>query len=309
MWCCHIAQFKLKSLAFVICVLVITVRCPYNHHSTRILTFTQADTRIILANMLPNRIGYILGFFDFCGFNSRSSKLFHSPKSIYSIRSVHILLVATYTIVQYVFFLNFFLSHGFIETINELTSSSMALFVFWLIIVDANLQQRAHKHFWSIFQHIDDNLFDQFNFTFRSYIIICVGFFLATISTFVMRSHFQDHVGFLIFLVYTGPIKINQIRLLYYIFCLKVMHFQLKSLEKASVTFNVLGTQKCKWVRLYYRSIYDMAMALNTTFGWSQVAVIPFCYFCLFADCNYIYIHSHEIAANIHIGEFCHWSF
>ena len=44
-----------------------------------------------------------------------------------------------------------------------------------------------------------------------------------------------------------------------------------------------------KWIREFYQSIYDMNIALNTVFGWSNVVIILLSFHLMLGDINYVY--------------------
>lgn len=269
--------------------------------------------------MLPNQIGCILSFFDLFGFNSGSSKLFRTKYSINFIRFVHIVLAVLYTLSLINHFYKFFLSFGLTETINELVETLASLITYYLILLDAILHQRTHTYFWTAFQQIDDNSCGQSNFKLRSFIVKIVTFFSATTVMILIRiilSRFETFD----YLIYMSIIKICQIRLLYYVLCLEVIYFQLEKIEQVLVKMkDILSVehsetrnsdsfelQRLRWIRSYFHGIYNMVNALNESFGWSHVVAMPFCFFCLFTDLNYLYMHTHEISLGDILGKYLH---
>lgn len=272
----------------------------------------------MIEQMLPNRIGVILSFFDALGFNSGSSKLFHSKKPINFIRFVHIVLFALLTLSLMIVFFQLLSSYGLIEAINESVECIASLFTYYLIVMDANLQQGAHKHFWTILQEIDKKICGQSNCKFRSTIAKIVELFSITFILIAITSISSEMFQFIGFLVYTSSIIICQTRLLYYLFCLEAIEFQMeKIVQEFEAMKNILHVENCgirslnsfelqrfKRTRSYFHCIYKMVNALQEFFGWSHVAAIPFTFFCLFTDLNFFYIHKHEMPGGLILGRY-----
>lgn len=257
--------------------------------------------------MLPRQIGNVLNFFDACGFNSGSSKLFRSQTSIKFISVLHIFLVALITLDQILFYCEFYHSHGLLETLNDLVETLASLCTYYLIILDANFNQRYHKYFWSILHRIETSVYRRSNFSLRCFILKFIGFFGLTALMIVVRSTLYDFLKHATFL---AMVKICQIRILYYLFCLEVINFQLENVEREIGAMNSISSianaemrtfdshkiQEFRWIRLYLYYIHEMMNALNEIFGWSHVAAISFCFFCLFTDLSYIFIHFSKLS-------------
>lgn len=258
--------------------------------------------------MLSHQICWILSFFDMFGYNSGSSKIFQSQKSMQFICFLHILLATLITFEQMLFYYEFYFLFGLFETMNDLVEIIAALFTCYLIILDANINRRSHKYFWTVLQRIDYN-FVPFNFSFKCYIMRIVAFIALVTLTIVMRYTSYNALKPLSFLI---VIKICQIRILYYLFCLEVIHIQWTRIEQEFVKLNVnsfnsiptMLPQKLKQIRLGFHCIYEMMNALNELFGWSQVAGISFSFFCLFAELNYIVIHFNKLSILRNFGKY-----
>lgn len=243
----------------------------------------------------PNQIEFFLELFDICGFNSGSSNLFQTRKSIRIITLIHCLLAILFTINQYFYFKFYYSYFKSFEIISELVECSASLCTYYLIIFDAIPYREAHKYFWNILQQIDECFCRQRHLIFQSYKIKLV-IFLILIFLLILRYVLFDFVDNLIILVYMFLVKICQMRVLYYLFCLEVINFQLKNIEREIMQrCSSFEMQKFKWIRSYLYLIYQMVNILNEIFGWSQVAAILISFHCLFTDLNYFYIHFHEL--------------
>lgn len=257
--------------------------------------------------MLPNRVYCFLNCFDLF-FHSGSSKLFHRKKSILIIRFVLILLAFWFTLNQVFFIYYFYVLNGLIETLNETVESVVSLICLYLIILDNTIQQRAHTYFWTLVHQINENFYCQSNFTFRSHAVQFVGFILIIAMQMAIFIYCQSSY---VYCVYVFLIKICQIRVLYYLFCLKVVQFQLKNIQREfedvstaenSTPLHLFEPQRFKWSRSYFNCIYRMITALNDTFGWSHVATMPYCFFCLFTELNYFYMKIYEFSFVENLG-------
>lgn len=248
--------------------------------------------------MLPSQIDLFLIFFDLCGFNSGTSRLFYTEKPIHFVRIVHLLLAILVGISLFLFYYRFLLTFKFMDTVNELVEALGSIFTYCLIILDAQFKHRTNKHFYEISEICNRN---QLNITFGSYIAKMVVFFVMTVLATAIRSYLYNFWDLISVLGYLTLVKICQIRVLYYLFCLEVIHFQLENIEQElKIMKKVLRdvnseihsldsfvAHRFKRIRSYFHCVYNMANDLNETFGWSQVAIIQFCFFCLFTDVNY----------------------
>lgn len=265
--------------------------------------------------MLPKKIEIILIFFDLCGFKSGSTILFNSQKLKNCITILHISAIALMTVDQFVFYYKFYFTFGLLETVNDLVVAMISLSTYYLIILDANLNQRAHKCFWTVFQQINGNFGRHFNLTFRCYIAKVIAFFSLTTTMIIMRSicyNSKKHATFIIMA------NICQIRILYYLLCLEVVHFQWIEIEREFEAMradlfirkpNILShdLEKLKRICAHIYCVYKMMNALNDIFGLSNVATISYCFFCLFTDINYWYLHCHEMALLMMFGKYLHF--
>lgn len=264
--------------------------------------------------MQPNQIKQFLNFFDLCGFCSGSSNWFCTRRSINFVMFAHFLLAIFFTFSQFYYFRVFYSNLEMLETISELVEVSATLYTYYLIILDANVHRTAHKYFWDILWQIDNCFCSQFELTCRIYIFKLVIFFLLTFLILI-RNMWFSLAEFLTISIHLVIVKICQIRLLYYLFCLEVINSQLKKIEHELVTmkgthaivnfqmqsFHAFEMQRFRWIREYFHCIYDMVEIVNEIFGWSQVAAILLNFHCLFTDFNYFYIHYHEL----HVDEIC----
>lgn len=245
--------------------------------------------------MSPNRLLFL---FDICGFNTQTNNSFNVT---YLIICVHILMAVSFTIYEFCFFYKFYEYYGLFETINESIEYSASLCSYWLIIFDSIFYRRTHKRFWRVFQQINRK---ERNVIPRSYMIKFVEFFGSKfiIDFIVVRYYgFGDYDVFPAlwgYIAYMIPINICQIRLFNYIFYLEVVVFQLKMIENEleSMTMRVHYDRTIKpfqWIR-NLECVHELSQLINKIFGLSNVSTILFCFYAMFTDLNYYYIHFHE---------------
>lgn len=245
--------------------------------------------------MLPKQIVRFLKFFDICGFNIQSTNPCNGQKFNDLITGVHILIVISFTIYDLFYIYEFYNSAGLVETINELMELFAIICPYVLIIFDSVYHSHAQKRFWTVLQQLNENFCCSSNLIPRSYITKLIEFFSAKlILDFItliyngFNAYVDQEQTYLIYLTYMVPVKICQIRIFYYIFCLEAVlfhmkHFHLNQIEK-------------KWNR-NLDFIHELIQLVNEIFGVSHVITVLICFFILFTDINYVHIHFHNLSA------------
>lgn len=267
--------------------------------------------------MLPKRIECFLKVFDAFGFNTQATSLSNGQKLSHSINWTHILIAVLLIINEVIFFSSFYYYYGLYETLNEIVECSASLCGYWLIIFDSLLYRRAHRRFWMIFQRINKPIHRHSNVIPRSYVIKIVEFYTANILISCISWQTLPGSSFLSYVIYIFPIKICQLRLFYYVFCLEIVLYEMKMLQNeikhmdniANCCSNAdrmdpsssFESHRIKWARKY-DSIEEMVNLLNEIFGFSQVGTVLFCFYVQFTDLNYFYIHFDELKIKKAIG-------
>lgn len=256
--------------------------------------------------MLPKRIVRFLKFFDICGFNTQLTNLSSNTNITYLISSVHVLMAASFTIHELFFFHKFYDSAGLIETINELIECFASLLTYYFIIFDSIFHRQAHLSFWTLFQRSNNKALVP-----RGYVFKIVEFFSANIVIdFITVGYYRfggyvDFVAVLVYVAYMIPVKICQIRLFYYIFCLEMILFQLKIIEVELKSLAIkTNYDLTKWMR-HFEHVHELIQLTNEIFDLSQVSTVLFCFHVLFTDMNYLYIHYYELSTARIIREQC----
>lgn len=254
--------------------------------------------------MLPNRIIRILNFFDIFGYNSGTSKLTKNRRVAHFICFVHILLVFVFAWCKVRLILKLIHAMRWVEFFNQMLKYSAALYTFWLVIFDAIFQQRSHRHFWKILQMINAHFAPQNTVNIVPYMRKFVVFFSITISSilifyFSTKAHNRTiDVRAPVFMNFIILIRLCQLRVFYYVFCVEMVDCQLKmiknKLKSVKSQMNFSSTMRdFHWIRGYFHCVYEMATHLNEMFGWSHVAAVSFCFYLLLSDLNWFYFYTH----------------
>lgn len=240
--------------------------------------------------MLPKTTKCVLFYFDTCGFSSGLSNLSNNWKSVFITRTIHILMAAFFTLFEIRLIVRLVLAERFVEGINFILQYSVALYAYYSIILDANIQQKKHRHFWKIVQQIDEFYFRQKDFTFKCLVMkfFCCFFISALAILIILVIGNPDDNDIVI--NYIVIIKICEARVFYCIFCVEMIQFQLKII-KTTLANQRIRCHLYKYIREYYYRVYEMMNLLNDIFGISQVAVVLFCFYFLLADLNWLYLH------------------
>lgn len=238
--------------------------------------------------MLPKKISSILIFFDAFGYNSGFSQLLLvHPKITAVINIIHILLAIFFTIFKVVLVAFFLRSMKMLEVINSSLQYSAMIYTYWIIILDANLHQSDHRHFYEMFSKINKFYMRQENICLGHYLVkifICLSFSIL----FMMLINFTEYTNYFQIL-YTVLMKICEIRICYYMFCLQIVQFQLKSIDKMILNIGI-DFNRLKMIREYQYCVYEMTNFLNSSFGWSQVATVLYCFYSFLTYLNWLYV-------------------
>lgn len=268
----------------------------------------------------------MLCYFDVCGSNSGSSRVSQNRLANYFIYFVHISMATFLTLFEFRLIADYYPSLGLTEAISESLEYSAALYTYWLIILDSLMHRQAHEIFWNTLHHIDRYFSCQPKYAIRSYMVKFYAYTIKTISMLVIRLTISSIAGFIIDFAYIVLFIVCEVRMFYYLYCLEILHMQLKIVESEVRTMrailnatkfrechlpncNVITTcesfemQRMKWIREYFHCVHKMMSSLNIVFGWSHVGAIMFCFYYLLTESNWLYIHFNNIPDINRAGE------
>lgn len=237
----------------------------------------------------PKCITYILAYFSLYNFYNTPTekKLFHNLKLC-----IHISLAAWCTFNALASFVALMRLMERLDVLNFIIYYMSYSLTFWLIIYESNKHSDPQK-FWHLLIQINEQYFSQAQFKPKCYLIILILMPFIDIG-FTLLAYFNEPVTpavqkFMSFIF----LQVTFNRLLFYLFHLKVIKFQLQKIQieliniKNSCRFNVndirpilniecikLMKMRFKWIRNYYGFVYDMSKSMNSQFGWSQLAYI-----------------------------------
>lgn len=252
---------------------------------------------VIQQKMLPSRILFILNFYDLFGYNSGVGwTKCHLVANIIYVQ--HIIFAMLFTLYKIRLTLGLLHAMQWIEFFNQMLKYSAALNAYWLIVLDSIFYRRQHQRFWNILQTISIEFAHQNDFKIGLYILKVISYFsmvVTSVSIVSITTDLTAGLGETVFLHFIFLIKMCQLRVFYYIFCIDTLHFQFKMIERELKLVNRWNLKHpaytFRWIRRYYYCIYEMSTLLNQVFGWNQVVVVSFCFYFFLTDLNWVYTH------------------
>lgn len=258
--------------------------------------------------MLPKSIRYFLNFFDIFGFSSDSSRLCSQRDRIFLIKLVHAIIIVLIGTCTFEHFLEFRSFYGVITATNQFMLYFFALFTYCLIIFDASIHQQSHTSFWTDVQLIGKDISCQSKFTLWTYTMKFIEFMSISFAITLTLFLTYDYGHIFVIIAHIILIRMLHIRAFYYLFCVEVIHFQLKSIrnelqsnqnKSIACNYNCLHSnqtrvcydlKRLKWARQYYYRIFELIVSCNQIFGWSHFGVIFCCFYLLLTDIDWTYI-------------------
>lgn len=258
--------------------------------------------------MLPHRITHILNFFDAFGYNSGTSKLSTTRNLQFIVYAVHIFLILSFSVYETASIPMLFKVFNYSEVLNQILQYWATLFTCWLTIFDSILHRNAHKFFWDVLEIIDQKFCCQSKFSFNCYEVKMVEFFVVTVLTTILMFLTFDYNLLSVEIAYNFLVLLCEFRVFYYLFCIEIIHFQLRIIENEVKTMQtslncsanlsqmpklsqIYELHRFKWTREYFHCIYEMVNLLDEFFGWSHVAAISFCAYLVLTDLHWFYIN------------------
>lgn len=246
--------------------------------------------------MLPRQIEYMLLFFDALGYNSGSTELSNNRRAATIINIIHLLMLAFFTFVKVHFVVGLLAWYRLMEVINFTLQFSAVLYGYWFIIFDSMLHREEHCNFWALIQRTSTLYSQQYNLSLRCYVLkVFEYFFVSFLCVTTMTSISDEQMSHFDF-VYHSIINVCAIRAFYYVFCLEMLHFQLKNIDELIMQMRnevhfAIQSHRFKSIREFYHNTYEMANFLNKIFSFSQIVIVSFCFHHIFFHMNWFYVH------------------
>lgn len=171
----------------------------------------------MLLGILSNQVMYLLGFFDFCGFNTGSSFVSNRRKIMNFIILIHISMAIFDTILKTRFIIKLYHSVSIVEVINDMIQYAGALCAYWLIIIESSLLHREHRLFWNIFE-CNAQYFGTYAMHLRIFLLKIVGYVTVTAALYLSSCTLSDFAYTVLTSAYLALCLMSQIRCFYYIF-------------------------------------------------------------------------------------------
>lgn len=253
----------------------------------------------IFSRMFPNRIWYMLRFYDICGFSTETSTTSTNQR----VFLLHILLACLLTLSIIILLTQLYdcVTTDILISVNTYIQLLSALSSYWMIIIESYLQKEAQRKLWKIFEGIPKifeqrkrpNLFSYF-IKFTEYLVVFTAIQIALVIYFILFFGGFFHYQIAYFIL----VKMYQTRIFYYVFYLELVKHELKTilndLKCRIVSHQSVCSKDLKSAREYYQSICEIVHCINQIFGWSHFVTILFCVHLPLTDLNWAYLSIYE---------------
>lgn len=275
------------------------------------LCYRSPNKVIKFVKMFPKWIDLLLKFYDVCGFNTETSKKTSKASRIFA---VHSILAFTFSC--------FILIHAMCPVIvgnvlpyivNELLQMMNGILTYWVIIIESYCQCETQRKFWKIYELIEKHQSRSKKSFLRIYLIKFVEFFgVITIVQIIFMQYYNEYVGNYIFfrIAYLFSQIIYQYRVFYFIFYLELVKYELqyiktelkniaelidlnsvKSVKRRTkwcdTTMKELSENSLKEINANFQLVYELTKCINQVFGWSNCAIILYCFHLPLTDTNW----------------------
>lgn len=200
-----------------------------------------------------------------------------------------------------------------VEVINGMIQYFLGLLTYYIFIFEVFIQRKNQKRFWLLLQNVNQqHSFAQKNvIVMHSYFAKIVEYYLAFASLMYYFVHFRLSKFSLIWLAYNLLYFITLNQIFYCLFYMDLLLFKLKSIEN-SVKRMSESLNKYKysskffgkftsfiWIRECYRLINEMNDCIQSNFGCSISAIIPYIFIVLLSQINWSYRSASNVRAAI----------
>lgn len=248
------------------------------------------DTKIISQiTMLSKQLMCLLNFSDIFGYNSGSSKLSSNKAVARFINFIQIGFTVVFIYIQFSLTVKLFLQLRLIELLNQILQFTAAIYTYLFIVLDSMRLREKHQGLWKTIRIIDKYFACQTNNKYFCYFLKCAFYFCTSMFCLTLNFMLIDMPIPLTVFVYYSLVKICQVRVFYYIFCIEVLECQLKTVNNELKTQTINQAYQFNWIRGYYHHIHEMTYFLNEVFGWSHVAAVSFCFYFFLTDLNWFH--------------------
>lgn len=185
------------------------------------------------------------------------------------------------------------------------------LIVYWFSILELNLKQQIQRKFWKKLEQIDRCLCHHQCFRFDAYLIKMIVFFILLASMYLnyyilfISADGSAVVLYFFWFSFTLIVVFGKHQMFYYLFQLEFIKHELNifsnkliemqsscestRLKNMKIFEKNFQSNRFKWIREFYASIYDLSDTVNVVFGWTNVASVSVSFVFILADSNWIY--------------------
>lgn len=218
--------------------------------------------------MLPKWIINILSFYHLFGFSTIQTR-----KSI-SVLLVHIILCSFASFTALATIIGGHAYFDQLDFVNFLLYYVASVVTYWLIIYDSCTNRRVQFRFWTIFDGMNQNYWENVEIKKGIYLTGLIALLLIDIFAFGL-SFDVDKTPVLNKMLHYFFLAVFDIRIFFYILHLKLITFQLRKIEvQLKHLKGKLIEKRIRYISNQYRSAYEMSDCVNTTFSWSQICLI-----------------------------------
>lgn len=191
-----------------------------------------------------------------------------------------------------------------IEMTNELIQYTSGLCAYFFIIFDSIRNCEHHREFWKTFIKIDKR-YSPRNIQFKYFLVLFIEHIAFSLLIYNTNMLFESWTKTRTIFAYVALWSVTALRMFYYVFCLKILLHQLKTIENEAKNLAEIShkmnhsetspfnspydRKKLKWIREYFGCVNEMSQHLNEVFGWSQVSGILYCFYSFVTDLIWMY--------------------
>lgn len=117
------------------------------------------------------------------------------------------------------------------QTTKTMFISEMFIIACWTIIIESYIQRKSRRKFWQLSQRIDEQYAQHNDVKFQKYLIKFFVFSIFKVSI-IIHAHYVRNVLFHLGIILSSVLEFICFgRMLYYLFYVEVIQFELKVIE------------------------------------------------------------------------------
>lgn len=270
--------------------------------------------------MFPERVYYLLYFFNLWGLCTESSQLRmgrwrHKSWTVF-ILFANIIGLLCLCGVLWDFLDRLYAELDLLNLTNDFIKFTGASVSHLIVISESYFKRSQQRKFWAVFGEIQSD----FNrprravkfrgyfaklFQFSAAMIVIVQYQYSSRHIYGQTTHFIASKASLL--------TLHQIRIFHYLFIVHLLNYQLNEAEiemkclADSSRNGGFSHNRLRWFRMYYDLVHELSNCMNEVFGWSNVSAILYLFLLLAVDMNFWYycFQIHIVNDLTFVGKFC----